>query len=263
MAAELLLVVVAYHPKPAEVQTLASCLAAFGSKILVAVIANDHQPGEPVDLLLPQVNLFLPSRRNLGYARAFHAALAAYAAQAPLPAWVAVLNTDLSWQPGSFERMLDWLHHEPDVVLAVPKIVDPRGEVQRLCKRDPTLLSLASRRFIPQWLKTRWLRRYDSYHQMEGQCLDQIFDVPYLSGCCMLIKRAALDLSGGFDQRFFLYLEDADISRTLRRFGRCVHLPLATITHAWGRGSHRSIWLTLVNLHSAWIYFCKWGWRWF
>lgn len=261
MAADLLLIVVAYHPTPAEVHTLVRCLSGLSPTFHVVVIANDHQPGEPVDLLLPQANLFITSRCNLGYARAFHEALSAYAAQAPLPAWVGVLNTDLSWQPGSFERMLGWLHQEPDVVLAVPRIVDPSGQLQQLCKRDPTLLSLASRRFIPQWLKPRWLRRYDSYHLMEDKSLDRVFDVPYLSGCCMLIKRAALDASGGFDQRFFLYLEDADISRTLRHYGRCVHLPFATITHAWGRGNHRSLWLTLVNFHSAWIYFCKWGWR--
>jgi GT2 family glycosyltransferase len=262
VVADLLLVVVGYHPSELEVDTLASCLVCRSSTVAVAVIANDHQPGEPIDRLAKQVDLFLPSSRNLGYGRAFHAALEAYRARQAVPPWVAVLNTDLSWRSGSFERMLAWLQHQPDVVLAVPKILDPAGRPQQLCKRDPTLLSLASRRFVPRRIKPHWLRRYDAYQQMAAHSLDQVFDVPYLSGCCMLIRHSALEQAGGFNQRFFLYLEDADITRRLRRLGRCVHLPVAEVVHAWGRGNHRSLWLTLVNLQSAWIYFTTWGWRW-
>lgn len=261
VVADLLLVVVGYHPSDSEVDTLATSLASCSSGVAVVVVANDHQPGEPIDRLVQQVNLFLPVSRNLGYGRAFHAALDAYRACAALPPWVAVLNTDLSWRPGSFERMLGWLRHQPDVVLAVPQILDPDGRPQQLCKRDPTLLSLASRRFVPGWIKPDWLRRYDAYQQMEDRPLEQVFDVPYLSGCCMLMRYSALEQSGGFDRRFFLYLEDADLTRRLRQFGRCVHLPVAEVVHAWGRGSHRSIFLTLVNLKSAWIYFTTWGWR--
>ena len=261
MVADLLLVVVGYHPSDSEVDILSASLASRSSGVEVVVVANDHRPGEPIDRLVQQVNLFLPLSRNLGYGRAFHAALDAYSACAALPPWVAVLNTDLSWRPGSFERMLCWLRQQPDVVLAVPQILDPDGRPQQLCKRDPTLLSLASRRFVPGWIKPDWLRRYDAYQQMEDRPLDQVFDVPYLSGCCMLMRCSALEQSGGFDRRFFLYLEDADLTRRLRHFGRCVHLPVADVVHAWGRGNHRSIFLTLVNLKSAWIYFTTWGWR--
>jgi hypothetical protein len=40
-----------------------------------------------------------------------------------------------------------------------------------------------------------------------------------------------------------------------------VHLPVRFIRHDWGRGNYRNPWLVLVNLHSAWLYFNKWGWR--
>ena len=72
----------------------------------------------------------------------------------------------------------------------------------------------------------------------------------------------AVDLEQGFDPRFFLYFEDADITRRLGRHGRTVHLPVAEVMHHWGRGSYTSFWLTMVNLHSAWLYFRKWGLRW-
>ena len=86
------------------------------------------------------------------------------------------------------------------------------------------------------------------------------FEVPYLSGCCMLIRGDAFTAVGGFDERFFLDLEDADITRMLASQGRAFHAPVAVVEHHWGRGNHHSRRLTMVNIHSAWLYFNKWGW---
>ena len=160
------------------------------------------------------------------------------------------------------DTALAWLDQHADVVLAVPQLQDAHGVVQKLCKRHPTLLALFSRRFVPEPLKPAWLRRYDRWYVMADQEYGQIFEAPYLSGCCMLMRTSAFLAAGGFDERFFLYLEDADLTRTMAFQGRCVHLPLVVVTHHWGRGNHRSWWLTLVNLHSAWMYFCKWDLRW-
>lgn len=260
---KLLLVLVAYHPAAAEVERLQRCLAVLGPEIGYGVVVNEHRPGEPVERLAAGAQLFLTSAHNHGYGRAFNRVLAALAEQpGPAPQWIGALNTDLSWEPGTFERLLASLEAEPQVVLAVPQITDPEGQPQRLCKRDPTLLALASRRFWPERLKPAWLRRYDAWYAMADQDAGRVFDVPYLSGCCMLARRQALLHVGGFDERFFLYLEDADLTRRLRALGRCVHLPVATVQHAWGRGSHRSLRLTLVTIQSAEFYFRKWGIRW-
>jgi GT2 family glycosyltransferase len=258
----LLLVLVAFHPAADEVECLEGCLAALSPQIGYAVVVNNHRPGEPVERLAAGAQLFLTSRSNNGYGRAFNRALAALRdLPGEQPAWLGVLNTDLSWEPGTFERLLAWLEVQSQVVLAVPQITDPQGQPQRLCKRDPTLLALASRRFWPERLKPRWLRRYDAWYAMADQDYSQIFEVPYLSGCCMLARHDALRAVAGFDERYFLYLEDADLTRRLARLGQCVHLPVASVRHRWGRGSHRSLRLMFVTLQSAWLYFSRWGWR--
>jgi GT2 family glycosyltransferase len=77
----------------------------------------------------------------------------------------------------------------------------------------------------------------------------------------MLIRGQHFQAVGGFDDDFFLYLEDADITRKLRALGRCIHLPIASITHDWGKGNYKDLRLVLVNIHSAWVYFRKWGLR--
>ena len=253
----LLLVLVAYHPSQQEVDQLKINLRTLSPEVGYSVVVNDHQPGEPVDQLLGDADHWLVNTENLGYGRAVNRLVRSLEV---LPAYLGILNTDLSWDQNTFSLLLGWLQVHPDVVLAVPQIVDERGVVQKLCKQNPTVLGLLSRRFIPRWCKPNWLRRYDNWYVMHSQNYQQVFEAPYLSGCCMLTHSESFQNVGGFDERYFLYLEDADLTRKLVSLGRCIHLPQASIVHAWGRGNYGSWYLTLVNLHSAWLYFCKWGW---
>ena len=257
MQLQLLLLFVAYHPSAQEVEQLQACLTELPPNAGYAIVVNDHKPGEAVDQLAAGAELFLANRDNLGYGRAVNRLVVRLG---QLPAYIGVLNTDLFWQPDTFHRLLCWMEQHPNVNLAVPQIVDETGQPQKLCKNNPTMLGMFSRRFLPNWLKPRWLKRYDRWYVMADQNYEEVFEAPYLSGCCMLMRSEAFCRAGGFDERYFLYLEDADLTRSLARDGRCVHLPIAEVVHGWGRGNYRSLRLTTVNLVSAWLYFRKWGW---
>ena len=254
---KLLLLVVAYHPSTLEVDQLQACLSELPPQVGYAVVVNDHVPGEPAERLEAQAVCFLTNPDNPGYGRAVNRLVVRLS---QLPPYLGVLNTDLSWQLGTFEKLLSWLEEHPDVSLAVPQILDEAGKAQKLCKNNPTVLGLLSRRFLPDWLKPSWLKRYDRWYVMADQNYEEVFEASYLSGCCMLIRSDAFRRAGGFDERYFLYLEDADFTRTLARTGRCVHLPVAGVVHGWGRGNYRNLGLMAVNLASAWHYFRKWGW---
>lgn len=254
---QLLLLLVAYHPSQPEVDQLKVCLELLAPAVGYAVVVNDHQRGEPVEQLADAAVCFLTNRDNPGYGRAINRLVVRLGA---LPPYIGVLNTDLVWEQGTFEQLLHWLQCHPDVMLAVPQIRDEIGAVTPLCKRNPTLLGLVSRRFVPHWLKPSWLRRYDRWYVMADADYNQILESTYLSGCCMIVRSDAFRRAGGFDERYFLYLEDADLTRTLALEGRCVHLPVAHVVHGWGRGSYRNLDLMVVNLASAWHYFRKWGW---
>jgi GT2 family glycosyltransferase len=254
---QLLLLLVAYHPSQREVDQLQACLAELPPQLGYAVVVNDHHPGEPVEQLAAGADGFLANPDNPGYGRAVNR-LVAHLGQ--VPPYIGVLNTDLTWPGGTFEQLRGWLQQHPHVSLAVPQILDEAGSPQKLCKHNPTVLGLFSRRFLPGWLKPAWLKRYDSWYVMADQHYQEVFEAPYLSGCCMLICSDAFCRAGGFDERYFLYLEDADLTRTLAREGSCVHLPVAGVVHGWGRGNYRNLGLMAVNLASAWHYFRKWGW---
>lgn len=254
------LLIITYRPSLLEVEALFACIQKLSPCVRYSIALNASIL-ETENLLTPLLMNSLIVQRNsdnIGYGRAANNLF--FAINHPAP-WVAVLNTDLHWQPGSFETLLSWLASQQDVVAAVPQILSSSGQVERLTKRDPSFISLCSRRFVPLWLKPTWLRRLDARFTMDDHDLQSIFEVPYLSGCCLLVRSDAYAAVGGFDPAYFLYLEDADLTRRLRPLGRCLHLPVASVTHGWGRGSHHSVWLTLVNFWSAFVYFRRWGFR--
>ena len=253
---DLLLLIVAYHPSMPEVDRLLSCLIQLPTNIGYAVVVNDHIPGEPIDKLFIKSDYVLCNQENLGYGMAVNKLVSLVPYK---PNLIGVLNTDLSWSKGSFEKIIDWLNFNQDVSLIVPQILNSDGQIQKLCKRNPTILGMLSRRFIPSRLKPNWLKRYDRWYTMSDQDYSNIFESQYLSGCCMLIRTSMFLDVGGFDERYFLYLEDADITRMMSTKGRCLYYPFASVTHSWGRGNYKSFKLMIVNIVSAYKYFRKWG----
>ena len=254
---DLLLIFVSYHTSGHEIEVLKSCLDDLSENIGFAVVINDYKSGEPVDLLSDSADYFLPLNGNNGYGRAVNKLISRID---KLPKYICILNTDVSWLVDPFSLMVNWFNINTDVVLAVPAIHDSHGNTQKLCKRNPTLLGLFSRRFVPDRFKPQWLFDYDNWYVMSSQDYSQVFECTYLSGCCMFVRSSAFKKVGGFDERYFLYLEDADLTRVLSLVGKCIHFPLTSIMHQWGRGNYISWSLMLVNLSSLWKYFSKWGW---
>lgn len=91
---------------------------------------------------------------------------------------------------------------------------------------------------------------------------DKIMDVPYLSGCFMLFRTSSLRRIGLFDERFFMYPEDIDITRRMHAEFRTVFFPGATIVHDHARESYKSASALWVHLYNLAKYFNKWGWAW-
>ena len=95
---------------------------------------------------------------------------------------------------------------------------------------------------------------------MKDSGYNGIMNVPFLSGCFMFLRNESLKQTGLFDERFFLYAEDTDLSRRIHECYQTLFYPEVAITHIHARGSYKSFDLTLQNLKSAFQYFNKWGW---
>lgn len=175
-----------------------------------------------------------------------------------------VLNPDVVLHDGALEAMVGVMEADPSVGLVVPKVLYPDGRLQPLNKRLPSVFDLFARRFLPAWVQEwPWVKRKMDAYIMMDVGYDAPVDVLFASGCCMLFKREALEAVGGFDEGYFMYLEDADICMRLREAGyRVVYTPDAVITHHWARGSHASRRLLWVMVQSMWHHYNKWGWKW-
>jgi len=252
------LAIVAYHASAEEVSRLKECLKRLDKNIHYGIFVNDYKENDSIEELSEEAKVFIRNRSNLGYGRAVNMMHKSIRTN---PRYLIIANTDVTWEQGTIEKAIKWIDINRDVSLAVPRIIGLNGETQNLCKRDPTILGMISRRFIPNLIKPIFLRKYDEWFCMMGKDYATVFEAEYLSGCFMIARADHFRRAGGFDESFFLYLEDADLTRRLRKLGRTVHLPIIEIKHAWGRGNHKSARLTLENIRSCYVYFRKWGWK--
>lgn len=168
-----------------------------------------------------------------------------------------VLNPDIYFNENVIDELYDYMEANPDVGLVMPKILYPSGETQYLCKLLPTPFDLIFRRFLPfEKLKEK---RNNTY-ELRFTGYNKIMNVPYLSGCFMFLRTKALEDVGGFDERFFMYLEDTDLSRRLHKKYKTIFYPHVCVYHEFAKGSYKSKKLLLIHLMSAIAYFNKWGW---
>ena len=175
--------------------------------------------------------------RNVGFARAVNQGLAATSRHL-----VMVLNPDCYLLPGAADRLEEELGSYPECAIAGPRILNDDGSVQGSARGDPTLFTgffgrttLLTRLFPNSRLARRNVRT-DTERVTSGES----FAVDWVSGACMMARREALTAVGGFDERYFLYWEDADLCRRLRSKGHSTrYVPSCTIVHS-GQVSTRS-----------------------
>lgn len=173
----------------------------------------------------------------------------------------AVVNPDIRFSPSQLLPLIHWALDRKDYACVAPLVLLESGAIQYSAKHDPTVLSLLLGRF-DCLKKISMLRKYDSWHR--NLCCDYASDSiksTYLSGCFLLIPAWAYDRVGGFCEKYFLHVEDADIVRRLSMVADCLHNPVGVVVHGWARGSHSSLSQILLLLKSFWIYSWIWGLR--
>jgi GT2 family glycosyltransferase len=167
-----------------------------------------------------------------------------------------VINADVYFGPGVLETLLDYLDRSPDVGHVMPKVLYPNGKTQYLCKLLPTPIDLFGRVFLPRHL----CDRNNFTFEMRWTGYEKEMFVPYLSGCFMLLRVDALRKYGLFDERFFMYPEDIDLTRRIAIGYRTMFYPAVSIYHEHGADSKKSIKMFVIHALNIIKYFNKWGW---
>ncbi len=195
----------------------------------------------------------IQSARNVGFAAANNRAIRESTSELVL-----LLNPDTRVPPGAIDRLVAHLDARPDVAVVGPRIVDGQGRAE---------LSFGSMIAPMTELKQKVLvagndRGIAPIVSIVDRMTRQTREVDWVSGACLLIRRADLDAVGLLDERFFLYTEDVDLCASVRARGRTVLFAADTeLVHLRGRSSgtgrsasyRRSHLAFYAKHHPAWV----------
>lgn len=246
--------IVLYHPQwQSEVLPLIDELQKVTRLRKLYLIDNSEQRAT-IDLKERKKVRYIFTGKNLGYGAAHNIALReSVYYRTP---YHLVMNSDIIVRAEDIDTIYRFMEQHAAVGQLMPRVSYPNGETQYLCKLLPTPLDVFSRRFLPSILTQRRTRRYE----LRESGYDKPMNVPYLSGCFMFLRTEAALKARLFDERYFMYPEDIDLTRTIHRDYLTLYWPQVTIIHNHTRGSYRSmkmLWIHIVNMCR---YFNKWGW---
>jgi GT2 family glycosyltransferase len=173
-----------------------------------------------------------------------------------------VLNPDAELAEDALSIGLSSLQEDSSIALVSPRVQREDGAQEFLCKRYPSLFVLLLRPFAPRFIR-RLFRRQLHRYEMRDLCSGvEEADILLASGCFMLARTAALRSIGGFDERYFLYFEDFDLSIRLGSQGRLVFNPGIHITHHGGYAASKGFRHVKYFIRSGITFFREHGWRW-
>lgn len=172
-----------------------------------------------------QVRYILNSA-NTGFAKANNQAV-----QSAQGEFLLFLNPDTILTDQAIEKMQEHLKSNPDIGALGPKVLNTDGSLQYSCRRFPTLLTGLFNRYS---LLSRWFPEnpYSVRYMMKDFSHDEIREVDWLSGCCLMVPHVIFEQAGGFDEHYFLFNEDVDLCRAIHQNGfKVKYFPFAEITH--------------------------------
>lgn len=232
-----------------------SLMCVFASDVLVNVTVVDNSPNDNLRAIckdFPCIYIHNPS--NPGYGAAHNIAL-----KNSLDAAVdyhLILNADVVFPKNVLYEIMNFMEENKNIGQIMPKVLNPDGSIQKLCKLVPTPIDLVLRRFLPYRLSSKMQKRFELWDSGYNKTMF----VPYLSGCFMFLRCNALKSVGIFDERFFMYPEDIDLTRRIALKFDTIFYPHVEVVHEHGAASYKSLrmlWIHIINIIK---YFNKWGW---
>ncbi|SEL95063.1 glycosyltransferase family 2 protein [Rhodococcus maanshanensis] len=246
MSSQLAVVTVTYSPGKHLQSFLDTLEGATTLQTQVIMADNGSTDGAPEAALEQNSNVrLLRTGGNIGYGGAINRAVAELD---PDVEFVVIANPDLRWGAGSLDLLLEAAQRWPRAGALGPMVLEPDGSVYPSARQVPGLVSGAGHALLGSVLPSNpWTQRYRQENEQVSER-----PVGWLSGSCLLVRRAAFDSINGFDSRYFMYMEDVDFGDRLGRAGwHNVFVPSAEVTHAKGHAAGRHPELMLPAHHQS------------
>lgn len=249
-----------YFPRMA-VEALEKSKTAFPYEIIV--VDNHSHDEESLTFLEKAAGeqriTLIKLPQNIGFGRGNDVGV-----QASKGRYVFFHNPDVTVHENSLQQMVDYLEKNPDIGIIGPKLVYSSGKVQESCRRNMKWSDLILKRTFLGRLPI-FKHRVKKY-LMEDFDHNKIQDVDLITGAAIMMSRAVYDDVGGFDKRYFLFMEDFDLCRMVKKAGkRVVYYPAVEINHYHKRLSQASSFLQQLNKKVFWLHVSsaiKYFWKW-
>lgn len=168
-----------------------------------------------------------------------------------------ILNPDTSFDSNILNELINQLEKDDELSLIAPKVLFPNGNLQNSCRRYPKFSEMFFRRFP-------FLKNFSKPLVEKGIYGDKDLNTPiyvdYLTGCFHLYRTKDLITMQGFDERYFLYMEDVDLCRKIDKLGKKkMYYPNVVIQHVLKQKSAKDLLLFIRHITSMIKYYKKWG----
>jgi GT2 family glycosyltransferase len=168
-----------------------------------------------------------------------------------------VVNPDVYFNEDVVTPMVEYMKINSSIGMMMPQILNLDGTIQNLPKLLPSPLSIFLRKLRkPKKAYEKFINEYE----LRQVPTDIIYNAPILSGCFTLLNLEAIKKVGFYDDAFFMYFEDWDLSRRMHQHYKTIYFPLVFVFHGYESGANKSSFLFKIFLNSAITYFNKWGW---
>jgi len=168
-----------------------------------------------------------------------------------------ILNPDVEFNPVILDELTSQLENDNSLSMVAPKVLFPNGKIQNSCRRYPRFFELLARRIS---LLKLFFENQIKRGVYNDKNLSKPFIAEYITGCFHLFRTKDFVALNGFDERYFLYMEDVDICRKIDEFGKKkLYYPKVEITHVLKQGSYKKYHLLFRHFTSMLKYFKKWG----
>lgn len=217
------------------------------SKKLYLIDNSQHSTENPI--MHPDV-VYLKTQQNIGFGAGHNYIINKIKEESE---YHLILNPDVTFEAMVIPHLISALAQDKNAMLISPAVYYEDGTYQFITRKTPTLVSLIQRRFGFLW-------GFNSLNEYSNNDLTIPFYPDFVHGCFMLLKTKDFIALKGFDTRYFMYMEDADLCRQIKQLGKSIlFYPKQKIIHKHNRGSAKSLKLFFFHISSAVKYFNKWG----
>jgi len=210
-------------------------LGGLAMEVIVVDNASSDGSVEMVRAEFPPVRL-IANEENLGFTRANNQGITASRGR-----YVLLLNPDTEVLGDALGAMVDYIDAHPDVGALGPMLLNPDGSVQSSRRRFPTLATALLESTVFQWELSRDNRILRRYYVLDRPD-DEVQEVDWVTGACILMRREAIEEVGPLDEGFFMYSEELDWCRRAKERGwKVIYLPTARVIHYGGKSSEQVV----------------------